>query len=277
MLIKRLRIFILIALLLTLSLLTIGCTSTNQRVQEALNKSMGYTSMHIKGTGNASVEIVSLSQNINMDYAFDIKVKDEDLVMSMDTKSNIMDMNMEIYMVDDRILMYIPILFDKYIDASEMMDEIDKNAIGMDVSAFDFDVKNTELEPENTKIDFDGNEIDVMKVKVLLEEDELTDIIKKVFEQQNFSSDTLSGQSMQQTASLYESIDLSSAEYTLYIDNNNNIKRYAVDAEFTLDLNGEVALFDMKMIYDLIETGDSIVVEMPDVNQEDIVSMSELM
>lgn len=62
MLIKRLRIFILIALLLTLSLLTIGCASTNQRVQEALNKSMEYTSMHIKGTGNASVELVSLSQ-----------------------------------------------------------------------------------------------------------------------------------------------------------------------------------------------------------------------
>lgn len=212
-----------------------------------------------------------------MDYAFDIKVKDENLVMSMDTKSNIMDMNMEIYMVDDRILMYMPILFDKYIDASEMMDEIDKNAIGMDVSAFDFDVKNTELEPENTKIDFDGKEIEVMKVKVLLEEDELTDIIKKVFEQQNFSSDTLSGQSMQQAASMYESIDLSSADYTLYIDNNNNIKRYAVDAEFTLDLNGEVALFDMKMIYDLIETGESIVVEMPNVNPEDIISMSELM
>ncbi len=275
--IKRFRIFILIAMLLTLSLLTIGCTSTNQRVQEAMNKANEYTTIHLKGTGNTSIKLVSLGQNINIDYDFDLKSRDNNIALIMDAKANNMNTEMKMYMIGDQFLMYMPMFYEKYIDASDIMDEINKEAIAPDLSIFNFDVDNIELEPENTKINFNGEELNILKLKVLFKEDELDDFIKKVFKQQNVSSDALSTLRLQEVTTQYESLDLSTAEFYLYIDKKNEIKRYKLDAEFTLVMDGEVALVNMQMTYDLIETGDSIVVEMPDVNPEDVVSMSELM
>lgn len=148
--------------------------------------------------------------------------------------------------------------------------------MGMDLTAFDFDVESTELKAEQTKIEFEGADIDVLKVKVLLNEVRLTDLIKKLIAQQNFSSDTLSGQSIESAASVYESIDVESASYVLYIDKDNNVKRYEVATVYSMDMQGQKVTYDMQIEYNIVNTGDSIEVTLPKVDPQEVIPFNQL-
>lgn len=253
-----------------------GCTPVNQRVQEALNKAKEYSGVEIKGKADATVDIESLGEDIAMQYGIDARIRDEDVVMVMDINAGFMNMAIEMYMVDGTFLMHMPALIDKYIDASDMLEQVNAEGIGMDLTVFDFDVESTELKTEETTIEFEGKDIDVLKVQVLLNEGQLTDIIQKLFAQQNFSTDAISGQSLDDSASIYESINVESASYTLYIDKSNNIKRYEIDAVFAAEMQGEKATFDMDMEYDIVKTGDSVEVALPEIDPQDIISIDEL-
>lgn len=253
-----------------------ACASANQRVKEALNKAKEYSGVEIKGTAKATVNIESLGQDIDIEYGYDIKARDKNMVMVADVNAGFINMTMEMYMVGDTFLMHIPMLTDKYIDASNMLEQVRKEGIDMDLNVFDFNVESTELEAEEATIEFEGSDINVLKVQVLLDEDQLNDIIKKLFAQQNFSTDAISGQGFNEAASVYESIDVESASYTLYIDKNNNVKRYEVAAVFKAVMQGEKAAFDMKMEYDIVKTGDSVEVALPQVDPQDIITIDEL-
>jgi hypothetical protein len=234
-----------------------------------------YDSVHIKGVADAAVEVQGTK--IDMDMEYDIKVAFEDIQMSMKTKTGFMDIDAEYYFADGKFYMYMPQMFDKYIDASSMYGQIMDEGLGMDLSAFDFEVETTELKPEDAIIDYQGKEVKVLKVKVLLNDEQMTKLIKDLFKQQNFSSDTLSGQALNEAASMYESIEIVSAEYTLYIDGGNNVLRYEIAAEFTIEAAGQNMSYDMQMMYDIIDTGDSVKVELPDIKPEDTVTFEELL
>lgn len=252
-----------------------GCASTSARVQKALDKMETYDSVHMKGTANASINMQGT--NIDMDAEYDIKVVSEDIQMSMKTKTGFMNLDVEYYFADGKFYMYMPQMFDKYIDASSMYGQMMDEGLGMDLSAFDFDVAATELKPEDVTIDYQGKEVKALKVKVLLNDEQMTQLIKDIFRQQNFSSDTLAGQALNEASRMYESINIASAEYTIYIDEGNNVLRFDVAAEFTMQAAGQNMSYDMVMTYDIIDTGDSVKIELPDIEPEDTVTFEELL
>lgn len=272
-----LKIFLIFILTLSCIAMMVACESTNQRVQAALDKMKDYESVEMEGNIDATVDISSMGQSTDMESKFNVKVVGEDISMVMENKTDIMDMTIEMYMVGDKYYMRIPELIDQYIDLSDMKELMNKEAANLDLTVFDFDVDATELEAEDTKIKLEGEDIDVLKVRVLLEEDQLTDIIKELFAQQNFSSDTLAGQGLEQAADIYESIKIDSAEYTLYVDNDNNIVRYDIDAIFNMEMMGQEVSYDMEMIYNVIDTGESVVIELPEINEENTMKMEDLL
>lgn len=272
-----LKLLLIVILSVSCVMMMVACQSTNQRVQEALDKMENYESVEIKGNMDATVDISSMGQSISMASKFNLKVVDEDIEMLMKTESDLMNVTMEMYMVGDSYYMRIPDQIDKYIDLSEMKEIINKEAVNLDLTVFDFDVDATELEAEDIKIKFEGEDIEVLEVKVLLNEDQLTDIIKELFAQQNFSSDTLAGQSLDQAADIYESIKMDSATYTLYVDKDNNIVRYDLDTVFNLEMMGQDVMYDMQIEYNIIDTGESVVIELPDINEDNTMKMEDLL
>jgi len=276
MLFKKAREIVLIILLIALTILTVSCADSGQRVQDALKKAEAYQAVEIKGKGSAAVSLQTADNKTNINYTYDIKTKDNDAIMDMDIKSDAMDMTMKVYLVGDQLIISMPLLTDKYIDASEMKDQMNMEGISKMLSSFDFDVASTKMESEETTINIEGVDTKVLKVKVLLDKDKMKGLIKKIYEQQNFTSDALSGTSQSDVASLYDSLDLQSAEYTLYIDQDNNIKRYEVNAAYSMTVSGDVATISMDMDYDIINTDDKVEVKLPDIDSNDIVKMSDL-
>ena len=270
-------LLVIIVVIITAAMLLSGCESTNSRVQEALEKMQVIESVHMKGEMDAEVEVAG--EKMGMKSDFDMTIEDEEnIAMVMKTNSAGTDITMEIYTTGDEMYMYIgmPPLLDLYLDASSMYEEM-KDEMAMDMTIFDFDVEHTELEAEKMTIKLDGEETEVLKIKVLLDENQLSDIIKSLFSQMNLGTDTLAGQAMEEATDMYESMEVESAEYTLYIDDNNDVRRYSVSTVFSIDMNGQEAAYDMDMEYDVIETGDSVKVQIPDFPEDQLMDIEDLM
>jgi archaellum component FlaF (FlaF/FlaG flagellin family) len=276
MLMKKARAILLIILLVALTIMSVSCANPSQRVQDALKKAEAYQAVEIKGIGNAIVSLNSDDNKTNIGYTYDIKTKENDVIMDMDIKSDVVSMTMKVYMVGDKLLISMPLLTDKYIDASEMKSQMNMDGISKILSSFDFDVASTKLESEETTINIEGIDTKVLKVKVLLDNDKMKELIKKIYEQQNFSTDALSGTSQSDMATLYDSINLQSAEYTIYIDKDDNIKRYEVNADYSMAVNGEIATISMDMDYDIIRTDNAVEINLPDISSDNMVNMSDL-
>lgn len=269
----KLAMVLLIVMAIASTVLLSGCESTNNRVSEALEKMEAMEAAVIVGYVDAEVETDGVEMDMTGEY--EIVMSGENVSMIMTTQTDGMELSIEIYLVDGEFYMYLPDLLDVYIDASKLLADIE-DQMGMDMTVFDFDVDNTELEIEETTIGLDGQDIEVLEIRVLLDEDQLTDIITDLFAQQNFASDTLSGQALDAAADMYESMEIESAEYTLYIDENNDVKRYLIDTILSMEVMGQVIKYDMRMYYDILETGDSISVDMPDIPQDKIIPFDAL-
>lgn len=279
--VRKLFLTIAIMLMIASTVLLAACESTESRVQQALEKMEATEDVRMTGDLEAEVELGE--ESIDMTGDFDITMENEEnvaMVFEVETEVQMLEMEMtiELYMMGNEMYMRMAMepYLDIYIDASSMLEEV-KDTVGMDLSIFDFDVDNTEIIAEESTIKYKGENIEVLEVKVLLDDDQLTDIIKSLFAQQNFASDTLTGQALEQTLDMYESIEVESAEYTLYIDKNNDIKRYSVSTVFTMQMMGETAKYDMNMDYDIIETGESVKLEMPDIPEDQLINFDDLL
>lgn len=278
---KKIFLTLAIALMIASTVLLAACESTESRVQQALEKMEAMESVRMTGELEAEVELGE--ESIDMSGDFDITMENEKniaMVFEIETEVQMMEleMTMETYMIDDKMYMRMAMqpFMDIYLDASSMLDDL-KDTLGMDLTIFDFDVDNTEIITEESTIKIEGEDVEVLEVQVLLDNDQLTNIVKDLIAQQNFTSDSLTGQAVEETLNMYESIEVESAEYTLYIDKNNDVKRFLISTVYTMDMNGQTATYDMSMNYDIIETGESVKVEMPDIPEDELINFEDLM
>ena len=178
------------------------------------------------------------------------------------------------------MIMYIsinPQLSDRYIDCSLVYLQVANEAIGMNRDAFNFDVRSTRLESNDTTINYQGNETHVLMVLVLLDNKQLDDLIHNLLVQQRANFSAISRESLDEIKSAYEDMELESAEYTLYIDDDNNLIRYCLNAEFSLDILGQDAQYNIQMQYDIIDTGDDVILDLPDIQPENSVNYETLL
>lgn len=256
-----------IPLLLCIVLLC-SCAQTSPRVQKALDKMKDVDAAHIKG----SMRITLDAEKVNMDMIadYDVKVTSDKLKLLVHSKTGLSDTDINIYGIGGRYYMYTPALMDKYIDMTSTYGK----SMGLDsfvnMPAFDFDAGTTAMnitESSNTG---------TLMVNVYLGDEQMKKLIKDVYVNQNLGTDALSGQSLDYTFDLLDSMKIDSASFTIYIDKDDNIFRYEINTEISVDYLGEKDKITITANYDVLETGDSVNVDIPDIPPEDIISAADL-
>ncbi len=267
---KNKKLIMLLMLTLAGIILFCGCASSNpeyiKRVNEALDKSMETVSQHIKG--NIEINMSAAGQSIDMGIDFDAKVASpENMVMSMQI-TGLMNMSMDMYGIDGKFYMYMPQFSDKYIDVSSEYEQQTSNTF-VDMSMFDFDTDKTSMSfAEDSKT---GS----LRVDVKLNDEQMKNLIKKVYAEQNKGSGTISGSN--NALDMLESMHVDSANYTIYIDKDNNIYRFELTAKISVEISRQKAEMEMTANYDVLETGDSVKVDLPDIQPGNVISYEELL
>jgi hypothetical protein len=275
--------FKVLALVLCLSLFVLsGCTSDTDRVQEALNKLESADAISVKGNMTGSIDAGKLGTT-GIELHCDIKITDMGSCISMQISTDASSISMEedIYMqqyiVGDRVYIYCPQLTSQYIDCSSEYQQITDEGIGTIMAALDFDAGSTQLEYGDTTINYQGNETNVLMVMVQLDDEQLSDLIQNLLVRQNVSYNALSGEDRDEIADEYKTMEVESAEYALFIDDDNNIIRYYVRAVLSLDILGQDSEYDIQMQYDVLATGDSVTVDVPDIQPDNVVQYETLL
>ena len=259
-----------------------GCSPNKERVQEALEKLESADAISMKGNMTGSLDAGKLGTMV-IETQFDLKKTDEGSYVSMRISTNAspvsveQDINMEQYIIGDKVYIYCPQLASQYIDCSSAYQLIADEGIGMGMAAFDFDAGSTRLEFDDTTINYQGKETNVLMVMVLLDNQQMTDLIQDLLVRQDISSSALSGEDSDEAADAYKDIQVESAEFALFIDDDNNILGFYVRAVISLDILGQDGEYDIQMHYDVIDTGDAVTLDLPDIQPENVIAYETLL
>ncbi len=268
--------YVILVLVIASSIMFVACASTDTRIQSAIDKMVAYEAIEIEGSIVEMSEIKSMDRSLTSDKQIKMKAVKEDVVMAIESKSKNADITTQMYLVGDVYYIYIPFFMDRYVDSSEILAQLNRELTSLDLMVFNFEMASTEIEIVETTILFQGGKLDVLEVKVALDDDQMTEIIKEIYAQLDISGVVFLGIDLNKIASVYESIEVESAEYTLYIDKKNDVKRYNISAVFDYMQSGQLVSNDMQLEYNIIDTGASVNIELPDIAQNDIITLEEL-
>jgi len=278
--IKRFMVILLVVAFIISSFC--GCSPNKQRVEKAMEKLASsdaiYMQAHItlesyleayfaNGTGSKQFQTSSI------DASFDIKQTDDGSRIAIKYKSGQTSFTFVQYMMGDTILVSYPEIFSGYIDCSSIYQDSMDTEKGM-LDTLEFDPVAASLSYSDTTIVYQGNKTDVLMVMVILNDKQLTNMIQDLLVQQSVQSGTLSGSDPEQIAKRYEDIKVDSVEYALFIDDDDNILRFYLKASVLL---GESAKTDLIMQFDILDTGDAIAIDFPDVETENVIPYETLL
>ncbi len=273
------HIFHLLIALILLSVLC-GCSSEKSRVEEALNKLKSQDSFCLNVDMSATADAENLgTTEVKLHYDINTEAGTGSAIAMWMNMGNVQfnldeEIRMDIYIIGDKVYVHCPQITDQYIDHTSIYPQIASEVLGMDMAALDFDIDSAKLNYSESTITYQDKETDVLMVGVVLNDVQLTELIQTLA-RQSFSSDTLLVGSSE-AAEIYETLEVESGEYILYLDDEDNILSFFVHAVFSLDVSGQDVRYDMGIRYDIVATGDEVTVELPDIRPEDTISYEAL-
>lgn len=247
-----------------------GCSPNQDRVQEALDKLENIDSI------SAKVSLVIDSMSLHFDFIS----TDEGMSMHMSTDVSTVNgqenMDVDMYVAGDKVYMYYPQLTSQFIDVTSTYQPSADHQIGINTETFDFDLGSTRFESDDTTIKFNGSETHVLMVLVLLDDQRLNDMIQNLLVQQSAGLSTYTGENLVSAEDIYDDMEIESAEYAFFIDDDNNLIRVYINAVLSHNA-AQYMQYDIKMVYYIIDTGDDVTLDLPDIREDNVISYEALM
>jgi hypothetical protein len=251
-----------------------GCSPHRDRIQEALDKLESTDAVCING--NILIKLdAGYMGSMGMDSHFDITETDEGSALSAQVNTDALTgakqhIDIEQYIIGDKVYIYCPQISTEYMDFSSEYHLIADEGICTSMGVFDFDAGSARFECCDTTITYKGEETDVLMAAVFLNNEQMLNLIRNLLLQQR-SYGALSDEDMDETLDVFQSMEFESADYALFIDGNDNVIRLYISIVLSQKISGQDVELNIQMQYDILETGDAVILNVPGIQPQDAV------